>query len=184
MKIVILDRDGVINLDSDQYIKNVDEWIAIDGSIEAMAKLSRAGYKVYVATNQSGLGRGLFSLNDLNAMHEKMRTLVYAEGGEIAAIVYCPHTPEDHCACRKPLPGLLEQVQRHAGVDLLNVPMIGDSLRDLEAGQAVGCRPILVKTGKGAKTLKTILESKLPIQAQLQVFDSLAQATDALLENR
>jgi len=183
MKIVILDRDGVINLDSDDFIKNVHEWIPIDGSIQAIAKLFQAGYRIYVATNQSGLGRGLFSLDDLEAMHNKMRNLVREAGGDIAAIFFCPHTPDDNCACRKPLPGLLEQVRQHAGVELLDTPMIGDSLRDLEAGLAVGCRPVLVKTGKGIKTLQTITESALQILAQLQVYDSLAQAADALLED-
>ncbi|RDE18801.1 D-glycero-beta-D-manno-heptose 1,7-bisphosphate 7-phosphatase [Motiliproteus coralliicola] len=152
-KLVILDRDGVINQDSDAYVKSVEEWIPIPGSAEAIARLCKAGYQVAVATNQSGLGRGYFSQSDLDAMHAKMIDLIEAAGGELAGIFYCPHTPEEHCDCRKPLPGLIHQIERHLGVSAEGALMVGDSLRDLQAGQACGCRAALVLTGKGQRTL-------------------------------
>jgi D-glycero-D-manno-heptose 1,7-bisphosphate phosphatase len=182
MKLVILDRDGVINEDSDQFIKNENEWVALPGSIEAITALSLAGFEVYIATNQSGLGRGLFTEEDLKAMHDKLQRLVTEHGGSIAGIFYCPHTPNEGCDCRKPEPGLLLQIQACAGRSLVGAPMIGDSLRDLEAGIAVGCKPILVKTGKGEKTWRQIVDGDLPIKSDLQVFDTLADAACSLLD--
>ncbi len=181
MKLIILDRDGVINEDSNAYIKSVDEWIPLPGSIEAIARLSRAGYVVAVATNQSGLGRGYFLPSDLEAMHRKMRRLVAAAGGEIAGIYYCPHRPDENCECRKPRPGLLERIKQDFRLpNLHRVPVVGDSLRDLEAGIALGCDPILVRTGKGRNA-----EDKLaafPELAQTRVFDSLTDYANRLLE--
>jgi len=151
-KLIILDRDGVINQDSDEYVKSVDEWLPIPGSANAIARLCKAGYQVAVATNQSGLARGYFSLDDLNAMHEKMAGLVQAEGGNFAHIAYCPHGPDDHCDCRKPLPGLIHQIEEALNVSAKGCYMVGDSLRDLQAGQAAGMKAALVLTGKGERT--------------------------------
>lgn len=182
MNLLILDRDGVINEDSDAYIKNVGEWIPIPGSIEAIASLSRAGHAIFIATNQSGLGRGLFSLADLTAMHDKLQSLVNDAGGTLGGIYYCPHHPDDQCNCRKPLPGLLEQIATDTGTPLEGAPLIGDSLRDLQAGIAVGCQPILVKTGKGNRTLSKLRSSQDPLLDKLPVFDSLAHYATAVLQ--
>jgi D-glycero-D-manno-heptose 1,7-bisphosphate phosphatase len=152
MKLVILDRDGVINFDSDAYIKSPREWKAIPGSLEAIARLTQAGYHVVVATNQSGVGRGLFEMATLNKIHDKMHLAVGRAGGRIDAVFYCPHAQDADCGCRKPKPGLLEEIGRRFGMSLAGVPSIGDSLRDLQAAAAVGAQPILVLTGKGAKT--------------------------------
>ena len=151
-KLVILDRDGVINRDSDQFIKSPDEWIALDGSLEAIAELNQAGYQVVVATNQSGIGRGLFEAAALNAMHEKMYKALATYGGRVDAVFFCPHTAADACECRKPKSGMLREIARRFDMDLTGVPVVGDSLRDLQAGVEVGAVPHLVLTGKGAKT--------------------------------
>ena len=154
MKLVILDRDGVINHDSDLYIKSPDEWQPIAGSLEAIARLTQAGYHVVVATNQSGLGQGLFDMTALNAMHEKMHKAVNQLGGRIDAVFFCPHVKDAGCACRKPQPGMLLEIAERFKVALADVPAIGDSLRDLQAARAAGARPILVLTGKGEQTLQ------------------------------
>jgi D-glycero-D-manno-heptose 1,7-bisphosphate phosphatase len=155
MKLVILDRDGVINLDSDQYIKSQEEWKPIAGSLEAIARFTQAGFRVVIATNQSGLGRGLFDMATLNAMHDKMHKAVNQLGGRIDAVFFCPHAQDAGCACRKPRPGMLLEIGERFNVSLAGVPAIGDSLRDLEAASAAGARPVLVLTGKGEKTLKS-----------------------------
>ena len=154
MKLVILDRDGVINHDSASYIKSPAEWKPIPGSLEAIALLNQAGYRVLVATNQSGIGRGLFDMATLNAIHDKMHRALGLAGGRIDGIFYCPHAQDAGCNCRKPKPGLLEEIGRRFGVSLEGVPFIGDSLRDIEAALAVGAQPVLVLTGKGKKTRK------------------------------
>jgi D-glycero-D-manno-heptose 1,7-bisphosphate phosphatase len=153
MKLVILDRDGVINQDSGAYVKTPDEWIALPGSLEAIARLSQAGWTVALATNQSGLARGLFDVDTLHAIHTKMHTELARAGGVIDAVFLCPHGPDDGCACRKPLPGMYLEIARRYGVDLDGVPAAGDSLRDLQAAAAAGCQPWLTLTGNGAKTL-------------------------------
>ena len=153
MKLIILDRDGVINFGSDQYIKSPDEWRPIPGSLEAIARLTREGWRVVVATNQSGLARGLFEMATLNAIHAKMHKAVAQAGGRIEAVFYCPHAAESECDCRKPKPGLFNEIATRYGRDLAGVPAVGDSLRDLLAAAAVGARPVLVRTGKGEKTL-------------------------------
>lgn len=171
-KLIILDRDGVINQDSDLYVRSVDEWIPIEGSIQAIADLSRNGYKIAVATNQSGLARGYFSLATLDAMHQKMTQLVTDAGGRVDAIFYCPHGPDDACLCRKPLPGMIHQILQHFG-PLQETPwLIGDSLRDLEAAWAVdNIHTALVKTGKGERTLaKTILPEHTQVHNNLESF--------------
>jgi D-glycero-D-manno-heptose 1,7-bisphosphate phosphatase len=155
MKLVILDRDGVINLDSDQYIKSPEEWKPIAGSLEAIARFTQAGFRVVVATNQSGLGRGLFDMATLNAMHDKMHKAVNQLGGRIDAVFFCPHAQDAGCACRKPRPGMLLEIAERFNLSLAGVPAIGDSLRDLQAASAAGARPVLVLTGKGEQTLKS-----------------------------
>lgn len=177
MKLVILDRDGVINYDSDQYIKSPDEWKPIPGSLDAIARLNQWGYRVVVATNQSGVGRGLFDMDTLNAIHEKMVRLVTQAGGKIDAIFFCPHTNHDDCGCRKPKPGMLEEIAQRYNADLTDVPVIGDSLRDLQAAVAIGAAPILVLTGKGKKTKD---DPQLP--AITPVFENLAAAVDHLTQ--
>ena len=152
MKLVILDRDGVINHDSDSYIKSPDEWKPLRGSLEAIAKLTQSGYHVVVATNQSGIGRGLFEMAALNAIHDRMHRAVAQAGGRIDAVFYCPHSQEENCACRKPKPGLIEEIGRRFNTLPKDVPTIGDALRDLQAAAAVAAQPILVLTGKGEKT--------------------------------
>lgn len=170
-KLVILDRDGVVNLDSDHFIKTPDEWIPIDGSLEAIAVMNQAGYRVVIASNQSGIGRGLFEMSALNAMHEKMYKALTRLGGRVDAIFFCPHTAADGCDCRKPRPGLLEQAAQRLGVELRGVPLVGDSLRDLEAGIAMGCVPHLVLTGKGELTrAKGNLPPGTHIHADLRAF--------------
>jgi D-glycero-D-manno-heptose 1,7-bisphosphate phosphatase len=152
MKLVILDRDGVINQDSDQFIKNTSEWKQIPGSLAAIAKLNHAGYRVVVASNQSGIGRGLFDMGALNAINDKMYRALAQVGGRIDALFYCPHAAEANCDCRKPKPGMFIDIAQRFNVDLAGVPSIGDSLRDLQAADAAGAQPMLVLTGKGAKT--------------------------------
>jgi D-glycero-D-manno-heptose 1,7-bisphosphate phosphatase len=152
MKLVILDRDGTINRDSDQFIKSPAEWTPIPGSLEAIARLSQSGHRVVVATNQSGIGRGLFDTAALNAIHDVMQRAVNRAGGRIDAIFFCPHAGDSDCECRKPRPGMLLEISRRLNAPLEGVPMVGDSLRDLQAAAAAGARPVLVLTGKGRKT--------------------------------
>jgi D-glycero-D-manno-heptose 1,7-bisphosphate phosphatase len=154
MKLVILDRDGVINEDSDEYIKSPEEWVPIPGSLEAIARLNQAGYRVLVFTNQSGIARGLYGAATLSAMHQKMNSQLAQSGGYVDAVFFCPHSPSDRCECRKPKPGLLREISRRLHTDLDGVPVVGDSLRDIEAAQGVGARPVLVLTGKGIRTQK------------------------------
>ena len=151
MKLVILDRDGTINSDSDDYVKSPEEWQPLPGALEAIARLNHAGWHVVIASNQSGLGRGLFDVASLNAMHAKMHKMLAAVGGRVDAVFYCPHSPEEQCHCRKPLPGLFEQIGSRFGVPLKGVPTAGDSVRDLQAGSSAGCEPHLVLTGKAAQ---------------------------------
>lgn len=177
MKLIVLDRDGVINQDSDAYVKSLAEWQPIPGALEAIARLYHAGWTVAVATNQSGLARGLFNQATLEAMHDQLQTLLQQQGAHIELICYCPHAPEDQCACRKPKPGLFQQIATHFGLpDLKNAPVVGDSLRDLQAGTALGATPYLVKTGKGEQTLH---RGGLP-EGTL-VFDDLSAVADYLL---
>jgi D-glycero-D-manno-heptose 1,7-bisphosphate phosphatase len=179
MKIILLDRDGVINHDSDKFIKSADEFTFIPGSVDAIASLSQAGFKVVVCTNQSGLGRGLFTMEDLNEIHEKLHQSVEQAGGVIDVIIFCPHTPDDNCSCRKPKPGMIIDICERFNVeDMAQVIMIGDSIRDLQAITNAGGRAILVKTGNGKKTLakETLPEGTL-------VFDDLLAASQYVLEN-
>jgi D-glycero-D-manno-heptose 1,7-bisphosphate phosphatase len=177
VKLLILDRDGVINQDSDAYIKSVEEWIPIPGSVEAIAQLSKAGWTVAIATNQSGIARGYYDLATLDAMHARLRELVAEQGGEVGLIVYCPHGPDEGCDCRKPKPGMLKTIADHYAVDLAGVWFVGDSKGDLEAAQAVDCQSVLVMTGKGQKTRNT------PLPANTLIFDDLAAVAAELIHN-
>lgn len=179
MKLVILDRDGTINYDRDDYVKSPEEWQPMPQALEAIARLNHAGWHVVVVTNQSGLGRGLFDVATLNAMHAKMNKLLATAGGRVDAVFYCPHSPDEACGCRKPLPGLLEQIGERYGIDLKGVPCVGDSLRDLQAGQAVGCAPHLVLTGKGEQFRQRELPVTFP--ADTRVHNDLSGFVDWLL---
>ena len=181
-KLVILDRDGTINQDSDDFIKSPEEWIPLPGALEAIARLNHAGWQVVVASNQSGLGRGLFDMATLNAMHAKMNKHLSAVGGRIDAVFFCPHGPEDQCHCRKPLPGLFEQIGERLGMDLSGAHVVGDSLRDLQAGVAVGCTPHLVHTGKGAAFQGQPLPTTFPSHTQTHA--DLAGFVDWLLDEK
>lgn len=181
MKLIVLDRDGVINQDSDDYIKSPEEWQPIEGSLEAIARLHQAGYTIAVTTNQSGIGRGFYDHETLAAMHNKFHRLLSRLDAKVEAIFYCPHTPEDGCNCRKPKPGLFERVATTFQTDLSGVPAIGDSFRDHEAALAVGARPIAVKTGKGLRTLESKGEEMRKLQ--IPVFDDLAAAVNAILNH-
>ena len=181
-KLVILDRDGTINQDSDDYIKSPEEWIPLPGALEAIARLNHAGWQVVVASNQSGLGRGLFDMATLNAMHAKMNKLLSTVGGRIDAVFFCPHGPEDKCPCRKPLPGLFEQIGERLGMDLKGTHVVGDSLRDLQAGVAVGCTPHLVHTGKGAAFQGQPLPTTFP--SHTLTYADLAGFVDWLLDEK
>lgn len=175
MQWVILDRDGVINEDNDAYIKSADEWNPIEGSLQAISQLTKAGFHIAVITNQSGIARGLYDLSDLEAIHAKMQREVEHHGGKIDAIYYCPHGPEDGCDCRKPNTGLYRQFAQAFNVDLTSVPAVGDSLRDIQSAIAVGAEPILVETGKGLKTSKRLNNQ------DIQVFSNLYEAVQYIL---
>lgn len=175
MKLVILDRDGVVNYDSAEFIKKPQEWKPIPGSLEAIARLNQAGYRVVIATNQSGVGRGLLDMATLSAIHDKMHKALAQFGGRIDAVFYCPHAQDADCSCRKPKPGLYEDIARRFNVDLTGVPSIGDSLRDLQAAAQVGALPILVLTGKGQKTAAA---GGLP--ANSRVYADLSEAAKSI----
>lgn len=179
MPYIILDRDGVINYDSDAYIKSPDEWIPIPGSLEAIAELNRAGFQVIIATNQSGVARGYYDLEILDSIHEKFMRELAAVGGYIEEIFFCPHHPDEHCGCRKPKPGMLEQIQKKYALDLTETFFIGDSHVDMHAAQAVGCRPILISTGKGELALK-----KYPELSKLPHFPDLARAVEYVISTQ
>jgi D-glycero-D-manno-heptose 1,7-bisphosphate phosphatase len=185
MPLLILDRDGVINQDSEDFIRSLDDWHPISGSLEAIADLSRAGYRIAVATNQSGLGRGYFTRSQLEEIHASLCREVEALGGEIQGIFYCPHLPGDACGCRKPATGLLSAIESELGETLLGAPCIGDSLRDLQAARACGCRPILVRTGNGEETLAKLHSRSPEISDPLAipVYPDLATAAAALLDS-
>jgi D-glycero-D-manno-heptose 1,7-bisphosphate phosphatase len=178
MKLIILDRDGVINQDSDAFIKSPDEWHPIPGSLQAIARLSRAGFRVFVATNQSGLARGHFDIETLNAIHRKMLDFVQEVGGHIDAVFFCPHGPDDNCDCRKPRPDLYQEIAKRCQQSLQDVPIVGDSLRDIEAALSVNANPILVLSGKGEETLKTLRKT----YPNVPVFKDLFGVSDALIK--
>ena len=178
MKLIILDRDGVINEDSDEYIKSPEEFIPLPGSIEAIARLHRAGYTIAIATNQSGIARGYFDVDTLNRMHEKLAQLLAAHGGQVDGIFYCPHGPDNACECRKPKPGLLLDIKSRFNTVLQDVPVVGDSLRDLQAARSVGAKPVLVRTGKGERTI--VKNEGLD---GVQIYDNLAAFVESYLSS-
>lgn len=177
--LIILDRDGVINEDSDESIKTPDEWIAIPGSLEAIAKLNKFGHQVVIASNQSGVARGLFDLFTLKLIHRKMQNELAKVNGHLDAIFYCPHHPDAHCECRKPKPGLLLQIAEAFAYDLTKAIVVGDALRDIQAAQAVGSKAILVKTGKGTETLN----KNLDILKGAEIYENLSEFVDAICGN-
>ena len=176
-RLVILDRDGVINHDSDEFIKSPDEWRPIEGSIDAIARLSAAGFTVAVATNQSGIARKLIDLPTLESIHRHLRNSVREAGGDLGKIVFCPHHPDDHCQCRKPAPGMLLKLSHQYGVPLDRVPAVGDSLRDIEAARAAGARPMLVLTGNGEKTAAALSSQG----DHVETYANLAEAAAAIV---
>ena len=180
LKLVILDRDGTINEDSPEFVKSPDEWLPLPGALDAIARLNHGGWHVVVASNQSGLGRGLFEVSDLNDIHAKMHRMLAASGGRIDAVFYCPHAPSEGCHCRKPEPGLFEQISDRYGFGLKNVPVVGDSARDLLAGVAVGCEPHLVLTGKCATYKGQSLPENFP--PNTRVHADLAAFAEFLLD--
>lgn len=176
MKLIILDRDGVINEDSDAYIKKPDEWIPIPGSLEAIGRLCQAGYRVVVATNQSGIARGMFDVETLHRIHDRMHQSLAELGGTVDAIVFCPHGPDDGCECRKPKAGMLLEIAQRLNTSLSGVPAVGDSLRDLEAARTAGATPVFVRTGKGARCADAVRQ-----QTDVAMYDDLAHFVDHLL---
>ena len=179
LKLVILDRDGTINRARDEFVKSPDEWHPLPGALEAISRLNHAGFHVVLATNQSGLGRGLFDMAALNAVHSCMLKTLAASGGRIDAIFYCPHAPDEGCTCRKPAPGLLHQIQERYGMELQGVPYVGDSLRDMQAAESAGCAPHLVKTGRHPDVTASLLPQDFPVQTQVHA--DLAAFVDHLL---
>jgi D-glycero-D-manno-heptose 1,7-bisphosphate phosphatase len=179
MKLIVLDRDGVINQDSDAYIKSVDEWIPIEGSLEAIARLNHGGYTVVVASNQSGIARGYFDIETLSAMHRKMDNMLASIGGRIDAVFFCPHGPDDGCSCRKPKPGMLLEIGQRFNVPLSNVIFIGDSVADIKAATSASAKTMLVRTGKGIKAEKIL---RAECKASIPVYDDLAAAVDIILK--
>lgn len=173
---IIIDRDGVINYESDEYIKSPEEWRAIPGSLEAIAKLNRHGFKVFIATNQSGIARGFYDFATLNLIHEKLTRELAVFGGEIADIFFCPHHPDDNCICRKPKPGLLHQIQQKYALNLATTYFVGDSFVDMQAATAAGCLPILVLTGKGQKFIE-----QYPHLDNIPIFLNLVLAVEYVL---
>jgi len=176
VKLAILDRDGVINFDSDHYIKSPAEWRPIPGSIEGIARLHQAGFRIAVATNQSGIGRGLFDMATLNAINDKMMELVFRQGGRIDALFFCPHTATEQCGCRKPRTGMLEEIAARFHVEMKGVPFVGDALKDMQAAETVGAQPILVLTGKGR-----ITQEQGGMPRKTLVFEDLADAARHLI---
>jgi D-glycero-D-manno-heptose 1,7-bisphosphate phosphatase len=182
MKLVILDRDGTINEDRDDYVKSPEEWVPLPGALEAISRLNHAGWHTVLATNQSGLGRGLFDMAMLNAMHARMNQMLSKHGGRIDAVFFCPHAPEEQCDCRKPLPGLVLQIGERYGLDLSEVPVVGDSLRDIQAGRAAGCPTHLVRTGKCAPLDDAQLEQIVQQVPGTQLHADLCAFADALIQ--
>ena len=178
MKLIILDRDGVINEDSDDYIKSPDEWKPIPGSLDAISRLNHAGYHVAVASNQSGIARGYFDLETLSAMHNKMNELLSQSGGQVDAVFFCPHGPKDGCDCRKPMPGLLNEISVRFQTRLDDVFFVGDTISDIKAANAAGAKPVIVKTGKGERTIEKLAEHGLE---DIPVYDDLSDVVSTLL---
>lgn len=181
-KLIIIGRDGILNRFREDHVKEPEEWEPIPGALEAVARLNHAGWHVVLATNQSGIGRGLVDMASVNAVHKHMMQLLAAKGGRIDAVFFCPHAPEEECNCRKPLPGMMQDIARRYAVDLKNVPMVADTLRDLQAAQAAGCPPHLVRTGRAADLSEEALAEIQALVPGVQVHDSLHALADHLLQ--
>jgi D-glycero-D-manno-heptose 1,7-bisphosphate phosphatase len=179
MKLIVLDRDGVINEESAAYIKSADEWIPLPGSLESIARLNHAGFRVIVASNQSGLAQGLFSIDDLNAIHRKMQRALAVLGGHVDAVFFCPHSPDASCHCRKPATGLLEDIGSRLEVEMTGIPVVGDSWKDIQTARRMGAQPVLVLTGRGQETFRA---HKAELEG-VAVFADLSAAVDSLLGN-
>lgn len=182
-KLVILDRDGTINEDRSDFVKSADEWVPLPGALEAIARLNQAGWHTVVATNQSGIGRGLFDMAALNAMHAKMNLALHRLGGRVDAVFFCPHAPQDGCTCRKPMPGLFDQIAERYGIELAGVPAVGDSARDIEAAAAAGCQPHLVRSGKLGHAAEDALAALRRAVPSMQVHADLAGFAEALIQH-
>jgi D-glycero-D-manno-heptose 1,7-bisphosphate phosphatase len=183
LKLIILGRDGILNQFRDDHIKEPAEWVAVPGALEAVSRLNHAGWHVVVATNQAGIGRGMIDMSSVNAVHAHMMRVLHGLGGRIDAVFFCPHTPEDACECRKPLPGMVHDIGRRYGVDLAHVPMVGDTLRDLLTAQAAGCLPHLVRSGRAAALDDAQLRSIVEQVPGTVVHDDLAAFASHLLES-
>ncbi len=184
MNLVILDRDGTINEDRDDFVKSADEWRPLPGSLEAIARLNQAGWHTVVATNQSGLGRGLFDMSTLNAMHSKMNQMVVRQGGRIDAVFFCPHAPSENCLCRKPLPGLYELIGKRFNLEMSAIRVVGDSLRDIQAAHAAGCQAHLVRTGKSAQLSDAQINVLLEQVPGAQVHANLSAFAEHMLQTQ
>jgi D-glycero-D-manno-heptose 1,7-bisphosphate phosphatase len=182
VKLVILGRDGILNEYRDDHVKSPEEWAPVAGTAEAVARLNHAGWHVAVATNQSGIGRGMIDMASVNAVHAHMMKLMQAAGGRVDAVFFCPHTPEEHCDCRKPLPGMMKEIGRRYGIDLHLVPMVCDTLRDLLAAQAAGCEPHLVRTGRAAALDEAQIAHMLAQVPSARVHDDLGAFAEHLLQ--
>ncbi len=180
-KLVILGRDGILNEFREDHVTTPEEWVPVPGALEAVARLNHAGWHVVVATNQSGIGRGMIDMSAVNAVHAHMHQMLQAQGARLDAVFFCPHTPEDHCDCRKPQPGLMLDIGRRYGVDLAHVPMVGDTARDLLAAHAAGCQPHLVQSGRAASLGPEQVQALLAVVPGSQVHAHLGGFVDFLL---
>ena len=181
VKLVILGRDGILNEFRDDHVKAPEEWYPIPGALEAVSRLNHAGWHAVVATNQSGIGRGMIDMASVNAVHADMLKQLQAVGGRIDAVFFCPHTPEDQCDCRKPLPGLMRDIGKRYGIDLKHVPLVGDTLRDLQAAQAAGCEPHLIRSGRASVLGPELVELMVDQVPGTRVHDDLAAFAEHLL---
>ena len=184
VKLVILGRDGILNEFRDDHVKAPDEWFPVPGALEAVSRLNHSGWHVVVATNQSGIGRGMIDMASVNAVHAHMNKQLMAVGGRVDAVFFCPHTPEDLCDCRKPLPGLIRDIGKRYGIDLKQVPMVGDTLRDLQAAHAAGCEPHLILGGRAALLDAGSVQSMLDLVPGTRAHAGLAEFAEYLLARR
>jgi D-glycero-D-manno-heptose 1,7-bisphosphate phosphatase len=182
VKLIILGRDGTLNEYRDDHVKAPEEWVPVPGALEALARLNHAGWHAVVATNQAGIGRGMIDMASINAVHQRMIKLAQGAGARIDAVFFCPHTPEEHCDCRKPMPGMMREIGSRFGVDLRHVPLVSDTLRDMQAAQAAGCEPHLVQSGRARKLDATQLQHVVAQVPGMHVHRDLGALADFLLQ--